>query len=72
MANEGHCTIEIMPEATDRLQLENTWLDDGRLFALWRPHSRAVLKRTRLWLLVMDGPTPVEPGLLWSTQSANP
>jgi len=42
--------IEIMPEATDRLQLENTWLDDGRLFALWHPHSRAVLQRTRIRL----------------------
>jgi len=39
-----------MPEATDRLQLENTWLDDGRLFALWHPHSRAVLQRTRIRL----------------------
>ena len=42
--------IEIMPEATDRLQLKNTWLDDGRLFALWHPHSRAVLQRTRIRL----------------------
>ena len=42
--------IDIMPEATDRLQLENTWLDDGRLFALWCPHSRAVLQRTRIRL----------------------
>ena len=42
--------IEIMPDATDRLQLENTWLDDGRLFALWRPHSRALLQRTRIRL----------------------
>ena len=39
-----------MPEATDRLQLGNTWLDDGRLFALWHPHSRAVLQRTRIRL----------------------
>ena len=39
-----------MPDATDRLQLENTWLDDGRLFALWRPHSRALLQRTRIRL----------------------
>jgi len=39
-----------MPDATDRLQLENTWLDDGRLFALWHPHSRAVLQRTRIRL----------------------
>ena len=46
----GQRYIEIMPEATDRLQLENTWLDDGRLFALWHPHSRAVLQRTRIRL----------------------
>ena len=39
-----------MPDATDRLQLENTWLDDGRLFALWPPHSRALLQRTRIRL----------------------
>ena len=39
-----------MPDATDRLQLENTWLDDGRLFALRRPHSRALLQRTRIRL----------------------
>ena len=42
--------IEIMPDATDRLQLENTWLDDGRLFALWRSHSCALLQRTRIRL----------------------
>ena len=47
---QRHCTIEIMSEATDRLQLENTWLDDGRLFALCHPHSRAVLQRTRIRL----------------------
>ena len=39
-----------MPDATDRLQLENTWLDDGRIFALWHPHSRALLQRTRIRL----------------------
>ena len=39
-----------MSEATDRLKLENTWLDDGRMFALWHPHSRAVLQRTRIRL----------------------
>jgi hypothetical protein len=25
------------------LQFDNTWLDDGRLFARWRPHSRELL-----------------------------
>ena len=31
----------------ERLLLDNTWFDDGRLFASWRPSARRLLHQTR-------------------------